>query len=345
MPNSFFNKPELEKHFPLVKDVWTCPITGLKVPKDPAANLQWRAKILELADEDEEFREDLYTACSQSVLFFVNAFVFTLLVFEVDTEGPVKQAEHKHIPMVTWDVQDTHILRIEECIIKGLSLLSDKSRNMGATWNHLVELTHRFLFADAESHLILSRKEDTVDILDGQPKQYPYGPLADPGTLFGKIDYILAHLPEWMVPRCNRKKMHLVNLDNKTRIDGESANATAGSSDRRTSIFMDEMAKMEHAEDLLTAILPTVEHGKLVCFSSARGMKNTFAKTYWNAKRGLNEFVPLFIPYNVLPGRDRAWWKRTTANFPGWKALQEYPSTQEEAFLTAGECLFDVYKL
>jgi hypothetical protein len=42
--------------------------------------------------------------------------------------------------------------------------------------------------------------------------------------------------------------MHLVNLTNRTRIDGESSNATAGSSDRRTSIFLDEMAKMKEAE-------------------------------------------------------------------------------------------------
>ena len=277
MGNEFAVKPELDKNFPRNRPVWQCPITGLNVPKTFEQNILWREQILELADEDEEMQDDLFTACSQSILFFMNAFVFTNRLFEPDPEtGEVKQAANAHIPMLAWEVQDEHLLWLEEHLDQGEDGLTDKSRDMSATWDHIVAFVHRFLFRSSESHLMISRKEDAVDQLDGQPKNYPHGNLADPGTLFGKIDYILSRLPEWMLPRMNRKKMHLVNLDNGSRIDGESANATAGSSDRRTSIFMDEMAKMKEGESIKRSTRD-VTACRLVC-STPNGAGTAYSK-------------------------------------------------------------------
>lgn len=224
-------------------------MTGLVVPKNPDRNLEYRADILAQAENDPEMQRALYTACSQSLLYFVNVFGFTLRVFEIE-DGKMRPPEEVHLPYVTWPIQDKHLLALEQAIESGQSLLTDKSRDMGATWDHIIFYVHRFLFRADESHLLLSRKEATVDILDGLPKGYPFGPLADPGTLFGKIDYALNRLPRWMLPKMSRKKLHLVNLDNKSRIDGESANSTAGSSDRRKSIFLDEMAKMDEGESI-----------------------------------------------------------------------------------------------
>ena len=292
MGNAFSIRPELPEVFPEVKRLWRDPITGLEVPKEADANLQWRADLLAAAETDEELQADLYTACSQSILFWVNAFAFTLRVFETSAEGKTQQAENAHLPYVTWDVQDKHLLRIELAIDDGESLLTDKSRDMGATWDHIAVYVHRFLFRDDESHLMMSRKEDAVDILDGTPKNYPHGSLADPGTLFGKIDYILSRLPEWMLPRMNRKKMHLVNLDTHGRIDGESSNSTAGSSDRRTSIFLDEMAKMEEGESIKRST-KDVTATRLVC-STPNGAGTAYSK--WR----LSGQIPVFI----LP-----WWE------------------------------------
>jgi hypothetical protein len=261
------------------------------VPKKPAANLAYRVRLLEAAENDPSLQQDLYTACSQSLLFFINAFCFTLRVFEPDAGGVNRQAEYSHLPFCTWPKQDEHILRIEHGIDGGESLLTDKSRDMGATWDHLAVYAHRFLFCPDESHLMISRKEDVVDSLDGIPKNYPFGTLADAGTLFGKLDYILSRLPEWMVPRIVRKKLHLVNLDTRTRIDGESANATAGSSDRRTSIFIDEMAKIKEAKSIKQST-KDVTACRLVC-STPHGAGTTYSA--WR----LSGQIPVFI----LP-----WW-------------------------------------
>lgn len=292
MSNAFAIKPELDPDFPKVVSLWTCPITGMQVPKDPLKNLQWRAGLLEIAEKDTELQKDLYTACSQSVLFFVNAFCFTLRVFEPGAEGKLQQAVNTHLPFVTWEVQDAHIIRLEQCIEEGESLLTDKSRDMGATWCHIIEYVHRFLFRGDETHLMISRKEDALDILDGQPKNYPFGSLSDPGTLFGKIDYVLSRLPEWMLPRMSRKKLHLVNHDNRSRIDGESSNATAGSADRRTSIFLDEFAKVDEAESIKRSTRD-VTACRLVC-STPNGAGTTYSKWRMSGQ----------IPVKILP-----WWE------------------------------------
>lgn len=304
MPNAFSTSPELDKEFPKKPRLWTCPVTGLAVPKDPDANLQWRADLLTAAETDEDLQVDLYTACSQSILFFINAFCFTLRVFESSTEtGKVKE-EFTHLPYVTWEIQDKHILRIEHAIEEDESLLTDKSRDMGATWDHLVVYVHRFLFRDTEFHLMVSRKQDAVDVLDAMPKNYPFGPLSAPGTLFGKIDYVLSRLPEWMLPRMTRKKMHLINLDNGSRVDGESANANAGSGDRCHSLFLDEMAKMEEGEAIKRSTAD-VTKCRLVC-STPNGAGTAYSK--WR----LSGTIPVFIlPWWEHPEKGRARYVKT----------------------------------
>lgn len=276
MSNEFATAPVLDADFPRYIASWIDPVTGMAVPKQITENLRWRTLLLEGAENDREFQADLLTACSKSLLFFVNFAVFTLRVFETGDDGTVQQAQQSQTPMITWEIQDQHLLEIESHIEAGRDLLTDKSRDMGATWDHLVVYLHRFLFRDNESHLMISRKEDAVDMLDGLPRRYPYGAVADPGTLFGKIDYMMSRLPEWMVPPCSRKKLHLINQRTKTRLDGESSNATAGSSDRRTSIFLDEAAKMDEAESIKRSTAD-VTACRLVC-STPNGPGTTYSK-------------------------------------------------------------------
>ena len=194
-----------------------------------------------------ELQQVLYTASSKSILFWINTFCWTYRVLITDVNGRVRQAssEETHAPFVTWHIQDEHILELEKAINEGYDILTDKARDMGATWDHIVVIHHQWLFKADRTFLDISRKEDCVDTL-GQSGEKG----SDPGTLFGKHDYLNRWLPDWMRPPIDRKRMHMLNLANQSRIDGESANATAGSSDRRTAVLLDEMAKMDNGEDI-----------------------------------------------------------------------------------------------
>ncbi len=244
--NTHVVEPELPTPFPKLVDVWTCPITGLKVPKDPTKNLVWRANLLRMAEDDQELQQQLYTASAKSILFWINAFVFTFRIFETltDTEnmGRVVQSKNADIPFVTWEIQDRHILKLEHAINKAYPVLTDKSRDMGASWDHIVVFHHQFLFRPDSLFLELSRVETDVDGSD------------NPRALFVKHDYINKWLPEWMVPPIKRTNMHIVNLQNGSRIDGESSNKAAGSGDRRRGVLLDEMAKMENGRKIKAAL-------------------------------------------------------------------------------------------
>jgi hypothetical protein len=234
--NEFAVKPELSESFPNFPRTWTCPVSGFVVPKDPVENLQWRAKLLRAAQKDIGLQKALYTASSQSLLFWINTFVWTYRVFESDgNEGAGKQAEDQHVPFVTWPVQDEHMTQVEHAINNAYSLLTDKSRDMGASWTHAVVFHHQWLFRPDSLFLEMSRTEKYVDDA-GNPK-----------SLFFKHDYINKWLPEWMKPRVRRTYMKLQNLDNGSRIDGEATTAAAASGDRRRAVLLDEMAKMAHA--------------------------------------------------------------------------------------------------
>ncbi len=241
-------KPTLKTPFPDVPPIWTCPKTGIKVPKNPGKNILWRMELLKRAEKDKGFQSEFYTACSQSLLLWINSIVWTYRLFTIGPDGKMRQCSmhEAHVPFVTWEIQDEHLLELEKAIDMGHDLLTDKSRDMGATWDHIVTIYHKWLFEGDRSFLVLSRKEDCVDSTGKKGLGNP----ADPGTLFGKIDYVSMWLPEWMMPIHTRTTMHLVNLNNRSRIDGESANATAGSSDRRTAILLDEMAKMGEGESI-----------------------------------------------------------------------------------------------
>ena len=233
MPAIDTAKPELSTPFPAIPRIWTCPITGLKVPKDIRENLKWRAQILKAADEDPVLQNDLWAACRDSLLFWVNAFCYTFKLREVDEQGRQRQAEGVNAPYVTWQIQDRHLIEIEKAINEGYDLATDKSREMGASWDHILVFEHQFLFKPDSIFLELSRTEEYVDRSD------------NPKSLFWKHRYIRKWLPVWMVPPISDITMHFSNLANGSKIDGESANSNAASGDRRRAVLLDEFAKVE----------------------------------------------------------------------------------------------------
>jgi hypothetical protein len=233
MPLDSTVKPELSVPFPDIPPIWTCPVTGLKVPKGIRENLEWRARILRDAENDPKFQDDLFTACRESLLFWVNGFAYTFKLREVDEEGHARQAEGVNAPYVTWEIQDRHLTEIEKAINEGYDLLTDKSREMGASWDHILVFEHQFIYKPDSVFLEISRTEEYVDRSD------------NPKSLFWKHRYIRKWLPSWMVPPIADITMHFSNLANGSKIDGESANSNAASGDRRRAVLLDEFAKVE----------------------------------------------------------------------------------------------------
>lgn len=192
------------------------------VPRDLVRNIDFRKEIIRAAGSDREFQSDLKALCRADPLFWWNAFVFT---YDPRLSASV-------VPMVTYGFQDEAIADINGSI--GVSdICISKSRDMGASWMLVGIFLYRWMFRDGESFLLVSRNEDYVDKA-GNPK-----------SLFWKIDFIMKHLPGWMLPSFSRTKLRLSNNDNGSTIDGESTTGDVARGDRRTAIGLDEFAAFD----------------------------------------------------------------------------------------------------
>ncbi|MEM8737265.1 MAG: hypothetical protein AAGG38_02140 [Planctomycetota bacterium] len=300
MANSFVDKPNLTEPFPDTPPIWICPVTGWKVPKAPAKNLQWRAALLAQADADPGLQHALYQASSESLLFWLNAFGFTFRVQETDEAGKARPARHKYIPWVTWAIQDEHLLALEDAMETGYHLLTDKSRDMGSSWNHIGAIHHQFLFQDDSLFLELSRVESDVD----QP--------GNQRSLMAKHDIIHKMLPEWMQPKIKRTRLHIVNESNGSRIDGESSNKAAGSGDRRKAALLDEMAKMEHGDRIKAAMQDVTPC--ILSNSTPWGPGTAYSK--WRASGQVKVFV---LPWWEHPEKGRGRYTQQVKKTKKWK--------------------------
>lgn len=239
MTNPILIKPTLSEPFPNVPKIWTDPITGLKVPKNPTENLLWRAKLLKKAEKDAGLQQDLWAACIVSKIFWFNAFAFTFNRKITDSTGKEINNPSPHIGFVTWAIQDKLIQAVDKCIREGGDILIDKSRQMGASWMLVACLHHEWLFTPDSKILELSRIETYVDSIDDK-------------SLFWKHDYINKWLPGWMrPPKCqpterNRVRMRISNVLNGSELFGEATTRNAARGSTRSIVLLDEFSAVEN---------------------------------------------------------------------------------------------------
>jgi hypothetical protein len=202
-------------------------------PKSKLENIKFRAQILSLCDKDKELARKLYKQCSEDILFWFNVFGWT---FDTRTIG-------KNEPFITFDFQDEYILALQDAIEQQQNIFTDKTRDMGVTWMVCGVFLHRWLFKQGEDFLLGSRVEDLVD----KPN--------DISTLFGKVRYMLEHLPVWMTPRGweDKKKyssyMRLTNPETRSTILGAATSPNFGRGGRYRAILFDEFEVWENADE------------------------------------------------------------------------------------------------
>lgn len=248
LASGFLEKPSLPVPFPSGRRTWTCPKTGLVVPKIYEENFEWRQKLLRQAENDIVLQQDLLAACKESVLYWINAFCWTYHQFDEDPEtGKELPSKEPHQPMITWEIQDELLSWLDERFEQGEDGLIDKSRKMGASWICLEFCHHLWLFRPGTEIREMSRVEDLVDS-------------SVASSLFWKHDYLNNRLPKWMCPpdvlergQKNRTKLRIYNELNGSTIAGSSTQKYAMRADRAAIILLDEFAAVEDGEAIRTS--------------------------------------------------------------------------------------------
>lgn len=202
------------------------------------------------AADDPVLQEDLRAACKLSILFWANAFCWTYKKQDWGSFGK-RRCKQPHVPFITWEIQDQYLAELRRCMVEGESMLTDKSREMGASWCIVTAIHHVWMFEDDMDILELSRKEELVDSA-GRKNNDSQSSI---DTLFGKHDYLHNWQPAWLKPARTRSTRMMVNNDTRSQITGESANENAGTATRKDVVLIDEMAKMQFGDQIKQSLM------------------------------------------------------------------------------------------
>lgn len=208
--------------------------------EDYQKKLITRLQVNDAANKKTEARIITYQLCSrpdnpaEGLIFFIENFGWTF--------DPRPQADPNTLPFILFEYQKDLIRYIVDHIEKGTDCLTEKSRDMGASWLIFCYIPLWYwLFKDGSNFLLGTYKEDKVDNRTRD-------------SLFGMIDLAIQNLPDWMMPKGfnyekHRHHMKLVNPVNFNQITGDTMNPRFGRGTRKTAILFDELGFWDDAKD------------------------------------------------------------------------------------------------
>jgi len=134
-------------------------------------------------------------------------------------------------------------------------------------------------------------------------------------------------LPRWMQQGVTGWNKGDIELENGSKVFTAATTASGIRGKSVNMLYVDEAAIIPNnvAEQFFTSVYPTISAGqttKILMSSTPLGY-NHFWKYWTDAEKGRNGFVPLFIPYWEIPGRDEAWAAEQKAQLGELKYTQE----------------------
>lgn len=254
-------------------------------------SLQLRAQIALGADGDQVKQAASIELASRDPVFFIENFCWTFDPHQTPSD----------LPFILYDYQKDYVAWLVEGIEAGEDGLTDKSRDMGATYVALCVFLWYWRFRKNTRFLIGSRKEDLVD---GKEQS------EDDAPLFKKLDYNIDRWPRWFMPRGFDKNVHrtflnLTNPDNGAQISGESSNEDFGRGGRYKAILMDEFAFWDY----------DTEAWKACSQSTPCRLAISTASSYGKFKRlrfgqDGEQIRIKTLRWHVHPKKDQAWYER-----------------------------------
>ena len=153
-----------------------------------------------------------------------------------------------------------------------------------------------------------------------------------------KVRFAYQNLPTWLKIghlEDNRLSLRLVN---GSQIKAVSAAGDAARSEAVSLLVIDEAAFIDNIETIFTAAQQTLATGGgCIALSTPNGVGNWFHKTYTNAQKKENNFLPISLPWTVHPERDQIWRDKQTKELGVRNAAQECDCD----FATSGATIID----
>lgn len=202
-----------------------------------------------------------------------------------------------------------------------------KARQMGVTWLASLYALWMALVHPYTRTLIVSRNREQAS-----------------ATLRSYICELYRRLPDEIKREVKpiSQQAFFFRLSNGSEIMTQPSTEDAGRGFTGALVIMDEVAFQPYAELTYASIKPAIDKGgQLLMFSTAKGTGNFFHKMWTDAREGKNGFHCIFLPYYLHPQRDVNWREEKRREFPSeWMVAQEYPESEEEAFVLSGRPVF-----
>lgn len=209
---------------------WACDnVDGYKTLE---GNIAYRKYCIEKSVKDKEFAHKQWIMCSRDMLYWLNTYGFTY-------DPRLKLS--KKIPFITYMFQDVSLDDVKIAIEEGDDELTEKSRDMGASWMYLSVFTWMWQFRHFNTFRMLSRNEDLVDNADNTD------------SLFWKVMFLVDSQPGFLKPNFKKVHLNLTNHDNGSTITGCSTTSDAARGGRCTAMLLDEFAAVPDGWGMLSA--------------------------------------------------------------------------------------------
>jgi len=168
-----------------------------------------------------------------------------------------------------------------------------EGRQQGKTTSSAAYILWYTLFHDNKTVAILANKAAAArEVLDRYQTMYE-------------------NLPKWMQQGVTGWNKGDIELENGSKVFTAATGKSGIRGKSVNMLYVDEAAIIPNnvAEEFFTAVYPTISAGqttKILLSSTPLGYNHFWR--FWNdAENDRNGFVPLFIPYWEIPGRDAAW--------------------------------------
>jgi len=243
--------------------------------KQYLGNAQLKAAGVALQFTKEQVEE--YLKCSQDPIYFIENYCMIVTL------------DHGLQPFKLYECQKNKV----NVIHNNRKVILMEGRQQGKTTTSAAYILWYTLFQGSKTVAILANKASAA-------REVLY-----------RYQLMYENLPLWLQQGVTTWNKGDIELENGS-IVFTAATSRAGIRGKSVNLlYVDETAIIPNnlAEEFFTSVYPTISAGettKILLSSTPLGY-NHFWKFWNDAENGRNGFVPLFIPYSEIPGRDEKW--------------------------------------
>ena len=210
-------------------------------------------------------------------------------IYFIENYCKIITLDHGLQPFKLYDCQRNKVKIIHE----NRKVILMEGRQQGKTTTSAAYILWYTLFQDSKTVAILANKATAAR------------------EVLNRYQLMYENLPLWIQQGVVTWNKGDIALENNAVV---FTAATSSSGIRGKSVnllYVDETAIIPNnvAEEFFTSVYPTISAGttsKILLSSTPLGYNHFWR--FWNdAQEGNNDFVPLFIPYTEIPGRDEKW--------------------------------------